>query len=153
MDTGWLDDDQQRAWRQLIAVALQLPTHLDRQLRADAGLTHFAYWVLALLSEADGHRLPLARLAAQADASLSRLSHQIDRLEGRGWVVRRRDPDDARVTVAELTAEGHEVVRAAAPGHVATVRSLVFDHLDDRDVADLERVAQRIAAAIAERRA
>jgi DNA-binding MarR family transcriptional regulator len=123
---------------------LKLPTELDRQLQRDAGLTHFEYWVLALLSEAPDRSLRLSHLAAQANASLSRLSHVVTRLEGRGWVRRQPSPDDARTTLAVLTDEGYAEVVAAAPGHVEAVRSLVFDGLDEQGVADLARVCRAI---------
>ena len=141
----WLDDDQQQAWRQLAAVMLKLPSELDRQLQRDAGLSHFEYWVMALLSEADARRLRLSDLAAQANASLSRLSHVVTRLERRGWVRRAPSPDDARTTLAVLTDDGLAQVTAAAPGHVEAVQQLVFDALDREDVADLARLCGVIA--------
>jgi len=142
----WLDADEQRAWRALAAVLLRLPTALERQLRTDSGLSHFDYWVMALLSEAPDRTLRLSALAAAADASLSRLSHAVSRLEVEGWVERRPCPDDVRATLAVLTEAGLAEVVAAAPGHVATVRALVFDGLGPRDVAALERIAAAIAA-------
>ncbi len=142
----WLTDDEQRAWRRLAAVMLRLPTTLERQLQRDAGMTHVEYWVLALLSEEPDERLPLRRLAAQANSSLSRLSHVVTRLEDRGWVERQPDPTDGRTTLAVLTDVGRRVLVAAAPGHVATVRDVIFEALSDEDVADLERIAGRIAA-------
>jgi DNA-binding MarR family transcriptional regulator len=144
--TRWLDEVEQRTWRQLAAVVLKLPTELERQLQRDAGMSHFEYWVTALLSEAPDRRLRLAHLAAQANASLSRLSHVVTRLERRGWVTREPCGDDARATDAVLTDAGFAQVEAAAPGHVATVRRLVFDGLEDDDVAALARVCGRIAA-------
>lgn len=141
----WLTDDEQRAWRRLAAVVLKLPAELERQLQRDSGMSHFEYWVLALLSETPGRSLRLSELAAQANASLSRLSHVVTRLEERGWVTRAPCPGDARATLAVLTEAGWEQVVSAAPGHVEAVRSLVFDGMGERDVADLERVCGAIA--------
>jgi DNA-binding MarR family transcriptional regulator len=140
----WLDDAQQQAWRQLVGVVLKLPVELERQLQRDSDLTHFEYWVLALLSEAPARRLRLSDLAGRVNASLSRLSHVVTRLEGRGLVRREDSPDDNRSRMAVLTEAGLAVVDAAAPGHVDAVRSLVFDGLDARDVADLRRVCAAI---------
>jgi DNA-binding MarR family transcriptional regulator len=140
----WLTDDEQHAWRQLAAVILKLPAALEAQLQRDADMSHFEYWVIALLSEAPQRTLRLSQLAAQANASLSRLSHAISRLEGRGWVTRRRCPDDARATLGVLTDAGWDQVVAAAPGHVDAVRRLVFDALDNGDVTDLARLCGKI---------
>lgn len=140
----WLDEHEQHAWRRLAAVVLKLPSELESQLQRDAGMSHFEYWVLALLSEAPDRALRLSQLAAQANASLSRLSHVVTRLEKRGWVERRPCPDDARSTLAVLADDGWEQLVAAAPGHVEAVRRFVFDGLTRDDVADLARLCQSI---------
>lgn len=135
----WLDATEQQAWRQLAAVILKLPSELEAQLQRDAGMSHFEYWVLALLSEADDRTLRMSQLAGQANASLSRLSHVVSRLEKRGCVTRRSCPDDARATLAMLTDAGFEHLSGAAPAHVATVRRLVFDGLDPDEIEELTR--------------
>jgi DNA-binding MarR family transcriptional regulator len=126
---------------------LTLPGELERLLHRDSDMTHFEYWVLAMLSEAPDRRLRLSELAQLANASLSRLSHVVTRLEQRGWVVRRPCPEDRRATYGVLTDLGWEKIVAAAPGHVEAVRSLVLDPLDRDDIRDLGR----ICAAILER--
>lgn len=142
--TRWLDDDELRAWLRLAGVMLRLGPALDSQLQRDADMTHFDYLCLAMLSEAEDHTLRMSELAARANASLSRLSHVVKKLEQRGWVERFPCPDSRRVTMARLTPTGYDVLVAAAPGHVETVRSLVFDDLDRDDVAALERIAGHI---------
>lgn len=140
----WLDDDEQHAWRRLAAVILKLPAELEAQLQRDAGMSHFEYWVIALVSEAPDRTLQLSQLAAQANASLSRVSHVAARLERRGWVIRRRHPEDARATQAVLTDAGWQQVVAAAPGHADAVRRLVFDGLAPDEVRRLGRICDVI---------
>lgn len=50
------------------------------------------------------------------------------------------------MTLATLTDGGFAVLEATAPGHVATVRRVVFDGLAPSEVADLERVCVAILA-------
>jgi len=114
----------------------------------DAGLTHFDYQVLAMLSMAEDRRLRMSELAAQTNASLSRLSHVVKKLEARGWIERTPDPESRRTTIASLTADGWDAVVEAAPGHVEAVRQLVFDGLDRRQVAQLTAIATRMRANI-----
>lgn len=140
----WLTDEQQHAWRRLAAVLLKLPVELDRQLQQDADMTHFEYWVIAMLSEAPERRLQLKELAQRINSSASRLSHVMRRLEERGWVRRETNRDDARANDAILTGEGLDKVVATAPGHVETVQHFVFERLTDDDVADLARVCDRM---------
>jgi DNA-binding MarR family transcriptional regulator len=111
-------------------------------------MTHFDYLCLAMLSEADDRTLRMSELAARANASLSRLSHVVKKLEVRGWVERFPCPESRRVTMVRLTPEGWQVLVAAAPGHVETVRSLVFDGLSREDVAALERIAGHVVERI-----
>jgi len=132
------------AWLPLINVVTLLPQALDRQLRDDAGVNHVSYMILARLSDAPDRRIPMSDLARGTGLSLSRLSHAVSSLEGRGWVRRSVWQQDGRVQTAELTDEGQQFVELAAPGHVAAVRRLVFDHLTDDDVAALADIATRI---------
>jgi DNA-binding MarR family transcriptional regulator len=147
-DTRWLDEDERRAWLRLAGVMLKLAPALDSQLQRDSDMTHFDYLCLAMLSEADDKTLRMSELAAQVNASLSRLSHVVKKLEMRGWVERFPCPDSRRVTMVRLTEQGWEVLVAAAPGHVETVRELVFDGLDPEEVAALERIAGHVVQQI-----
>ncbi|MFM1722486.1 MULTISPECIES: MarR family winged helix-turn-helix transcriptional regulator [Rhodococcus] len=142
-DTPWLTGAQQEAWRTLVSLVTRLPAALDTQLQRDSELTHFEYFVLAVLSEAPGRRLRLSELACQANASLSRLSHVVTRLEKRGW-ARRETVAGTRGAFAVLTDDGYDKVVEAAPGHVATVQALVFEGLDDTQVAQLSTLGKAL---------
>ena len=144
MDAQWLNDDEQAAWRRLVAVVELLPGVLDSQLRRDAELTHFEYSVLAMLSEAPQRTLRMTALAAQTSATLPRLSHVVQRLEGRGLVERFPCPQDGRATNARLTPNGWGKVRGAAPGHVAQVRRRVIDALTPEQVTQLTAITDAI---------
>ncbi len=146
--TRWLTDDEQRAWLALAGVMLKLSPALDSQLQRDCELTHFDYLCLAMLSEIHDRTLPMSDLATRTNASLSRLSHVISKLERRGWVARTPSPQSRRVTLVTLTDVGWKVLVDAAPGHVETVYSLVFEDLDPADVAALERIAGHVVARI-----
>jgi DNA-binding MarR family transcriptional regulator len=87
-------------------------------------------------------------LAEVTNASLSRLSHLVERLERRDLVRREPDPTDGRFTNAILTDEGFHTLAEAAPGHVAHVRSLVVDVLSPEQLRRLGRDADRIMSRI-----
>jgi DNA-binding MarR family transcriptional regulator len=143
-ETRWLDADERRAWLRLAGVMLKLAPALDSQLQRDSDMTHFDYLCPAMLSEAEDRTLRMSELAAQVNASLSRLSHVVKKLELRRWVERGPCADSRRVTMVHLTDEGWRVLVAAAPGHVETVRHLVFEGLAPDDVAALERIAGHV---------
>ena len=98
-----------------------------------------------MLSEAPGRSLRMNQLAVIVEASQSRTSHAVARLEEQGWVRRERSPDDGRGQIAVLTDAGWERVRQLAPGHAETVRSSMFDGLDDHDLAELSRLFDKIS--------
>jgi len=131
MDRAWLDERQQRTWRAWLAVAELLPRTLDAQLQRDAGLSHAAYVVLAMLSEAPDRSRRMSDLARVANQSQSRLSHTVARLEDRGWVRRERATEDRRGNFAVLTDAGWDVVARVAPGHATAVREAMFAALTD----------------------
>nr|WP_300149818.1 MarR family transcriptional regulator [Propionicimonas sp.] len=145
-ETPWLDDEEMAAWLGLARLVSRLPAELDRQLQRDAGLSHFEYQVMAGLSQSPEHTLRMSRLAEFAEGQLPRLSQVVARLEKRGWVTRRSDPSDGRSTLATLTDAGMAKVVATAPGHVATVRSFVFDPLTRAQVRQLRDICRRVGA-------
>src|SRR5438876_12263439 len=106
----WLDAEERQTWLALVAMLIKLQSALDAQLQRDAGISHFEYQVLAGLSEAPDRTLRMSDLAGFAEASLSRLSQVVSRLEQRGWVRRTQDPTDGRYTLAILTDDGWEKV-------------------------------------------
>jgi DNA-binding MarR family transcriptional regulator len=139
-----LNQGERAAWVRLAAVLELLPGVLDAQLRRDADLMHFEYFVLAMLSEAPERTLRMSALAAQTNSTLPRLSHVVRRLEDRGFVQRAPYPGDARATNARLTDAGWRKVRQAAPGHVANVRAHVIDALTAEQVDQLAAVTEAI---------
>jgi DNA-binding MarR family transcriptional regulator len=140
----WLTAEEQQTWLELIGVLTWLPDAVDAQLQRDAGLSHFEYQVMAMLSMSPERTRRMSEVAALANGSLTRLSRTVDRLDKRGWVTRRPDPDDGRATLAVLTDAGWEKVVATAPGHVAEVRRLVLDPLTRAQVRQLHEIAARI---------
>ena len=140
----WLDSDEREAWLGLVRVIAKLPPLLDAQLGRSVGLNFFEYTVLAMLSEQADRALRMSRLATLTNASPSRLSHAARQLEAQGLLVRETDPDDGRCIRARLTDAGRETLVGAAPGHVETVRDLVFDVLDPRQLTALREANEQI---------
>lgn len=144
----WLAEDEQQAWLELAGVLVWLPAALDAQLQADAGLSHFEYQVLSVLSTSPERTARMGDLAALANGSPSRLSHVVGRAEKQGWVTRGTDPDNKRIVLATLTEAGWQKVVDSAPGHVDAVRRFVFDPLDSGQVRQLRKVAGLIRRAV-----
>jgi DNA-binding MarR family transcriptional regulator len=144
MTTRWLDQNQLATWVKLAAVVELLPGVLDSQLRRDAELTHFEYFVLAMLSSAPERTLRMTALAQRTNATLPRLSHVVRRLEDRRLVRRLPCPEDKRATNTQLTETGWALLVATAPGHVENVRQHVIDALAPEQIEQLGEICEAI---------
>lgn len=142
--TRWLDDEEQQTWRSFLAATRLFFHAVERQLQEESGLPHAYYEILVRLSEAPGHQLRMSELARSAVSSRSRLSHAVARLQDAGLVRRRACTSDRRGQLAELTEAGMARLREAAPGHVETVRSLLFDQLTPEQVRVLREICDAI---------
>jgi DNA-binding MarR family transcriptional regulator len=146
----WLEADQQRAWRQLLALTTRLPARLNRQLQADSDLSLSDFDVLVQLTDVPAGRLRVGELGAALGWEKSRLSHHLTRMERRGLVTREDVAADGRGSEVVLTAVGRAGIVAAAPAHVDTVRALVFDVLGEEQVHALLEVTGAVLARLEE---
>jgi DNA-binding MarR family transcriptional regulator len=121
-----------------------LPDALNNQLQRDAGMTRIEYDVLSWMSMSPGRTARMSYIASSANVSLSHLSRVAGRLEIRGFLTRRPDPEDGRATLATLTEAGWQKVVASAPGHVREVQRTVFDSLTDTQARQLRRISENI---------
>src|SRR5664279_2288951 len=133
------------AWVALVRTHARLWDEVEAQMRADHGLTMPRYDVLIHLDRAGG-RLGLSDLASTIVLSPSGLSKLLDRMEDSGLIRRKPDPRDARSTFARITPRGRSLVAKARRHHHAWLQKSFADALDDRDLADLNRIMGRIAA-------
>ncbi|HEV3451193.1 MAG TPA: MarR family transcriptional regulator [Acidimicrobiia bacterium] len=144
----WLTATELASWLSVVRLMTWLPWSIDQQLQRDSKLRMVEYQVLAMLSESPERTMRMSSLAEVTNASLSRLSHLVERLEKRGFVRREPDPTDGRFTNAILTEKGLRALAEAAPGHLAHVRSLVIDVLSPEQLRRLGRDADRIMSHI-----
>lgn len=135
-----LDDDELATWLPIIRFVQLLPQVLDRALKDEVGLNHARYAILVTLAGQGDDAVTMTELARIAGLSRSRLSHALDSLEERGWVERTSCSTDKRTLSATLTPAGREMLRAAAPVHVAQIRELILDPLSAEDRQRLQDI-------------
>jgi DNA-binding MarR family transcriptional regulator len=145
-ETPWLTDDEQRTWRSFMLATQLIDEALDRQLQRDANMPHAYYGILVALSEAPEQTLRMTDLARHLRYSQSRMTHAIASMERSGWAKRRSCPTDGRSQLVGITPKGAEVLRDAAVGHVAEVRSVLFDRLSDEQVEQLGTICSALLA-------
>jgi DNA-binding MarR family transcriptional regulator len=142
-----LDDTQQDTWRGYLRMVRELDRHLRQHLQRECGMSVPEYELLARLSEAPGHRLPVATLAESTGWEPSRLSHQLARTGKRGLIsrvtsARTRYPD------AVLTEEGFALIAAAAPAHIRAVQSLFFEPLGQDGQSAVDAITRKILSGL-----
>ena len=147
--TRWLTPSEDRAWRGYRRLHKLLDLQVSRDLARESGLSDADYDVLSTLSEDSGPPWRASELAGRLLWSSSRLAHQIGRMERRG--LDRREPcaDDRRGAWVHLTDAGWDVLRAAAPAHVASVRENFVDLLSPAEIEVLADIADKVIAKLA----
>ena len=121
---------------------------LECQLEQDSDLSFIEYHALARLSEEPERTLRMSELAVVTNASLSRLSHLVTRLEGWGFVRREPDQTSRRFTNAILTDAGYAKLLSSAPAHVAAVRQLVIEEFSPAELGQLREFCDRIVSRV-----
>jgi DNA-binding MarR family transcriptional regulator len=132
-------DREQTAWRTFYELQELLRGRLEQHLQADSGLSHADYTVLAVLSEADDHRLRAVELGQRLGWEKSRLHHQLTRMCTRGLV--RRSSGDGRAVNVTITPEGRAALDTAIPLHREHVRRLVLDRLSPEQLDQLAAIS------------
>src|SRR5213593_2080996 len=140
--------------------ALRITARLTRQLMegwADKhGLSEGRLHVLFQLSAAPNHRRPLGELADQLEVSPRNVSGLIDHLEQDGLAQRIDDPDDRRLTYAQLTpAGGKRLAGMRAQGlewQLKIAAGLSIEELEQLRHVCLQLIGNMTGAPVAERR-
>jgi DNA-binding MarR family transcriptional regulator len=86
--------------------------------------------LLVNLEEGPQRITALAELAGLTQPTITAL---VNRLEARGWVARRTDPEDGRVVLVSLTVQG----RAELQGLRERIYALLHDHLTTLSASQL----------------
>lgn len=144
----WLTPQDEQLWRRWLRLNTLMPAVLQRDLQADADLSLPDFDVLVQLTDNVEGRVRVSDLARGLNWERSRVSHHIARMERRGLVRREECRDDGRGAWVVLTGAGRTAIEQAAPGHVATVRRVLFDVLSPDEVAAMTAVVDKVLAGL-----
>src|SRR5919107_895393 len=100
-----LSPTQLAAWTALLRAHSEITRELERQLRAEHGLTLSDYDVLVQLAQAPGQRLRPVELARAVLLTRSGITRLVQGLERAGLVERVECPGDGRGFLAALFAD------------------------------------------------
>jgi DNA-binding MarR family transcriptional regulator len=142
-DVRWLTAKEERVWRRWLTLNARLSATLQRELQDDAGLSMPDFEVLVHLTDSPDGRMRVTDLARLLQWERSRVSHHVTRMESRHLVQRVECAEDGRGAFVVITPDGRAAIEQAAPGHVNTVRRLVFDALSPEEVDALATIVEK----------
>jgi DNA-binding MarR family transcriptional regulator len=145
-DVRWLTAEEERVWRRWVTLNARLSATLQRELQDDAGLSMPDFEVLVHLTDTPAGRVRVTDLARLLQWERSRVSHHVTRMESRRLVQRVECAEDGRGAFVVITPQGRAAIEQAAPGHVNTVRRLVFDALSPEEVDAFAAIIEKVLA-------
>ena len=144
-----LSTEELRAWTNFLDASRLIEQILARHLIDRHNMSHSEYEILVRLDGAGGS-MRLTILAGQCVSSKSRLTHTLDRVEKRGWIIREAAVEDRRGINAVLTKSGSDALAAAAGEHADLIRVHLLQPMSDTELLVVADVMQRISRTIRE---
>jgi DNA-binding MarR family transcriptional regulator len=132
-----------RSKRQEAALGLLRTADLIRRIVGDAlepyGVTMQQYNVLRILRGAGDQPMPTLEIAERMIEQTPGVTRLLDRIEAKGWVLRKRCTEDRRQVLCSITAAGLDLLRRIdAP--MSSLDDAVLGALSDKQVDDLIRL-------------
>lgn len=121
-----------------------LARELERGLQRDCGISKAEFSVLVTLWQAAGREMRVGELSESLDWDKSRVSHQLTRMEKRGFVERSEYGVDGRRAGIGLTAEGRRAAQSAILVHGANVRRHALNSLTAEQASAIRAWSERL---------
>ncbi|MEU5309324.1 MarR family transcriptional regulator [Streptomyces sp. NPDC021562] len=134
-ETRALEPEEWELWDTWMRAQRLLTRELERGLQGACGISKPEFSVLVTLWQAAGREMRVGELSESLDWDKSRVSHQLTRMEKRGFVQRTRYGADGRRAGVGLTPEGRDAARNAVLVHGANIRRHFLDSLTPEQTA------------------
>ena len=135
------------AWRSYLQSHASILRALDAELMAEHGMTTRDYEVLLYLAQAPDRKLPMSALAESTMLTRSGITRLVDGLVEAGSIERVACSQDARVSYARLTDDGHEKLRRAGRTHISSIRRMFLEHYSAAEIDQLAALLSRLPGA------
>ncbi|WP_460339911.1 MarR family winged helix-turn-helix transcriptional regulator [Actinoallomurus acanthiterrae] len=130
-----LEPEEWEFWDAWMRAQRLLVRELDRGLQRDCGISKAEFSVLVTLWQAPGREMRVGELSESLDWEKSRVSHQLTRMENRGFVERTQSGAAGRRTGIGLTAEGRRAAQSAILVHAGNIRRYFLESLTPQQAA------------------
>ena len=134
-----------RAWRAFHKIGTSLLPHLGRQITNHSGISGAEYVVLVALSESTLPSMNLNRLARILGWEISRMSHQVSRMEEIGLVKKTKNLEDSRCFDVSITSNGKKIAESAIPLQSKEINHCFSDVLTQAQMKALIEISEAIS--------
>jgi len=135
-----------KAWRAFHKIGTSLLPHLGRQITNHSGISGAEYVVLVALSELTVPNVNLNRLANGLGWEISRMSHQISRMDDAGLVKKTKNLEDSRCFDVSITTKGRKIAEAAIPLQSIEINHCFSEVLTQAQLKALIEISEAISS-------
>ena len=135
-----------KAWRAFHKIGTSLLPHLGRQITSHSGISGAEYVVLVALSELTTPSVNLNRLAQGLGWEISRMSHQVSRMEESGLVKKTKNQLDSRCFDVSITAKGRKIAESAIPLQSKEINHCFSEVLTQAQLRSLIEISEAISS-------
>ena len=118
---------------------------VSRALSASTGMSGGQFGILTTLMEAPRQSMRQQELADAMRWDRTRLSHQLTRMQGDGWI--KREKEGKGVTLVMLAEEGRTAQQRAAPMLGEIVRERFFNRLTQAQLDAVDEIRRALSTA------
>ena len=140
-----MKDLDSKAWRAFHKIGTSLLPHLGRQVTNHSGISGAEYVVLVALSELAAPSVNLNRLATGLGWEISRMSHQISRMNDAGLVKKTVNVKDSRCFDVSITTKGKRIAEEAIPLQSKEINHCFSDVLTQAQMKSLIEISEAIS--------
>ena len=140
-----MKDLDSKAWRAFHKIGTSLLPHLGRQVTNHSGISGAEYVVLVALSELPVPSVNLNRLATGLGWEISRMSHQVSRMDEAGLLKKTKNLEDSRCFDVSITAKGRKIAEAAIPLQSKEINHCFSEVLTQAQMKSLIEISEAIS--------
>ena len=137
-----LTREELNIWRGFRFMVEETSLGVSRSLSSSAEMSGGEFGILSILIEVSRSSLRQQDLADAMRWDRTRLSHQLTRMEGRGWITRTKG--GGGVTLVRLTETGNQELHRATPILGRIVKERFFNRLTQEQLDALEEIRRAL---------
>jgi len=141
-----MKDLDSKAWRAFHKIGTSLLPHLGRQITNHSGISGAEYVVLLALSELKVSSVNLNRLANGLGWEISRMSHQVSRMDDAGLVKKTKNLEDSRCFDVSITTKGRKIAEVAIPLQSIEINHCFSEVLTQAQMKSLIEISEAISS-------